>query len=117
MDEAPLHIFYTCNITPRLWNKFQYFVSQYLYIPEIFPQSVFFGFFSIGNQKQEFAINQLLIFKHYRYLSREHVTVCFANLKLYLIKMKTVEQNIIPCSSQKKERCRRKWRVIENIQK
>ena len=29
-DETPLHIFNTCNITKRLWNELQYFVSQYL---------------------------------------------------------------------------------------
>ena len=36
-DETPLHILYTCNTTKRLWNELQYFVSQYLYIPEIIP--------------------------------------------------------------------------------
>ena len=40
-DETPLHIFYTCNITKQLWNELQYFVSKYLYIPEITPQSAF----------------------------------------------------------------------------
>ena len=117
MDEAPLHIFNICNITTRLWSELQYFFSQYLYICEIFPQSALFGFFSIGIQKQEFSINQLLIFKHYLYLLREHGTVCFTNLKLHLIKIKTIEQNISPCSNQKKERCQRNLRVIENILK
>ena len=39
VDETPLHIFYTCNITKLLWNEPKDFVSQYLYIPEINPQS------------------------------------------------------------------------------
>ena len=56
-DETPLHIFYTCNINKRLWNERQYFVSQYLYIPEITPQSALIELFHIGNQKQ-FSINQ-----------------------------------------------------------
>ena len=76
-DETPLHIFYTCSITKRLWNKLQYFVSLNLYIREITPQSALFRFFNIGNQKQNFLlINQLLlIFKHYLYMSREHGAV------------------------------------------
>ena len=43
-DETPVHIFYTCNITKRLWNKLTYFVSRYLYIPETTPQSALLGF-------------------------------------------------------------------------
>ena len=118
-DEMPLHTFYICNMTKRLWSKLQYFVSQNLYIPEITPQSALFGFFNIGNQQQNFILinHLLLIFKHYLYMSREHGAVCFTHLKLYLVKMKTVEQNISPCNSQKKEKCRRKRRVIENILK
>ena len=55
------------------------------------------------NQKQNLLINHLsIIFKHCLDTSMENGTVCFANLKLYLIKVKTIEQNISPCSSQKK---------------
>ena len=96
-DEMPLHIFYTCNITKRLWKKLQYFVSQYLFIPEIALQSAHLGFVNIGNQQYNcLCINQpittnfqLLIFHlHHLYMSREHGAVCFTSLKLYLIKIK-----------------------------
>ena len=112
---AMLHIFFTCNCTKQLWNELQYFVSQCRYIPEITPQSVLFGLFNIGNQQHNFLLinHLLLIFKYYLYMSREHRAACFTSLKLYLIKIKTVEQNISPCCSQKKEKCWRKWRVIE----
>ena len=50
-------------------------------------------------------------------MSREHGATCFTSLKVYLIKIKTIEQKIGPCSNQKKEKCPRKWRVIENIVK
>ena len=50
-------------------------------------------------------------------MSREHGAVCFTSLKLYLVKTKTIEQYISSCSTQKKEKCQRKWRVIENILK
>ena len=118
-DETPLHIFYTHNITKQLWDELQYFVSQYLYVLEITPQSALLGFFNISSQQQNFLLmnHLLLIFKHYLYMSREHGAVCFTSLKLHLIKIKTIEQNISPCSSQKKEKCLRKWRVIENILK
>ena len=46
-------------------------------------------------------------------MSRKHGAVCFTSLKLHLIK--TIEQNISPCSSQKKEKSQRKWRLNENI--
>ena len=102
-DETPMHIFYTCNITNRLWNKLQYFVSQYLYISEITSQSALFRFYNIDNQQQNFLLinHLLLIFKHYLYTSRKHGYLCFTSLKLYLIIMKTIEQNIGPSSSQK----------------
>ena len=118
-DETPLHIFYTCNITKRLRNELKYFVSQYLYTPEITPQSALLGLLNIGNKQQNFLLinHLLLIFKHYLYISREYGAICFASLKLYLIKIKTIEQKISPCSNQKKEKCRRKWSVIENILK
>ena len=50
-DETLLHIFYTCNITKRLWNELKYFISRYLYIPETTPQSALLGFLNIGNQQ------------------------------------------------------------------
>ena len=104
-DETPRNIFYTCNIKKRLWNKLQYFVSQCLYFPEITPQSVLFSSFYIGNHQQNFLLinHLLLLFKYYLYLSREHGAVCFTSLKL----IKTIEQNISPCSSQREEKCRR----------
>ena len=116
VDETPLHIFYTSNITKRLWNELQYFVFQYHCIPEITPHSTLLGSFNIGNQQQNFLLinHLLLIFKHYLCMSREHGAACFTSLKLYLIKIKKIEQNISPCSSQKKKKCRRKWRAIEN---
>ena len=82
-------------------------------------QSALFIFVNIGNQKQNFLLinHLLLIFKHHLHMSSENGAVCFTNLKLYLIKIKTKEQNIRPCSSQKKEKHRRKWRNIENILK
>ena len=109
-----LNIFYTCNITTRLWNELQYFVSQYLYIPEITPQSALFRFFNIGNQQQNFLLinHLLLIFKHYLYISREHEAVCFPCEKLFFMKIKTIVQNISPYSSQKNEEFRRNWKVI-----
>ena len=118
-DETTLHIFYTGNITERLWNELQYFVSQYLYISEITPQSALFGFFNIGNQQNNFLLinHFLLLFKYYLCRSRENEAVCFTSLELYLIKIKTIKQNISPYSSQKKEKCRKKWRVIGNILK
>ena len=39
-NETLLHFF--CNIAKRLWNELQYFVSLYLYIPEITQQDVLF---------------------------------------------------------------------------
>ena len=104
VDETPLHIFYTCNIAKHLWNELQYFVSQNVYIPEMTPQGALFGF-NIGNQQQNFLLinHFLLIFKHYLYISREHGAARFTSLELYFIKIKTIKQNISPCSSQKKE--------------
>ena len=117
--ETPLHIVCTCDITKRLWNELQYFVSLNLYIPEITLMSALFGLFNIRNKKQNFLLinHLLLISKYYLYMSREHGAVCFTSLKLYLIKIKAIEQNINPWSDQKKENCRRKCRVIENILK
>ena len=116
-DETPQHIFYTCNINTWLYNELQYFEYQYLYIPEITPQSALLGFFNIDNQQENFLLinHLLLIFKHFPCIWRKHEAVSVACLTLYLIKIKTIEENISPCSSQKKEKCRRKWRVIENI--
>ena len=77
--EMPLHIFYTCNITKRLWNELQYFVSQYLYIPEITPQSALFVFFNIGNQQQNF----LLINIYYYFTSI--ICICQENMELFIL--------------------------------
>ena len=57
-------------------------------------------------------------FNHCLHTSRQYVTFFFANLKLYLIQIKTIEQNISPCSIAKGNRqCRRKQRVIEMSKK
>ena len=106
VDETPLHIFVTCNIEKGFWNELQYFVSQYRYVPEITLQRALLGFFNIGNQQQNFLLtnNLLSIFRHFLYMLREHGAVYFNSLKLYLIKNKTIEQNISSCSSQIKEK-------------
>ena len=106
VDETPLHIFVTCNIEKGFWNELQYFVSQYRYVPEITLQRALLGFFNIGNQQQNFLLtnNLLSIFRYFLYMLREHGAVCFNSLKLYLIKNKTIEQNISSCSSQIKEK-------------
>ena len=45
--------------------------------------------------KTEFSINHLLlIFKLYLYMLKEHGAVCFTNVKLYLIKIKTIEHAV-----------------------
>ena len=87
-DETLLHIFYTCNVTKRLWNKIQHFVAQNLYILKITPQITFFRFFDICNQIQNLLLINylLLIFKHCLYTAGGNGSVCFTNLKLYLIK-------------------------------
>ena len=109
-DETLLHIFYTCDITKPLWNELQYIVSQYLYIPEITLPNSLLGFFNIISQQQNFIfINHLiLIFKHYLNMSKEHGALCFTSLKLYLIMIETIEQNSIPCRSEKKEKMSKK---------
>ena len=82
-------------------------IRQYLIrkIPEFcreillnWSKFLYLGFLNIGNHQWNFLlINHLpLIFKHYLYMSREHGAVCFATLKLNLIKIKTIEQNISP---------------------
>lgn len=47
-----MHIFYTCNVTNLLWNELKHFRAQNLDIPEVTPQSTFFEFFDMDNQKQ-----------------------------------------------------------------
>ena len=118
-DRTPLHMLYTCNITKRLSNELQYFVPQYLYIPKITSQFTLFDFLNISNQQQNVLLinHLLLIFKHYQYMPREHEAVCFTSFKLYLIKIKMIEWNISPCSSQKNQKSQWKWRVIENTLK
>ena len=91
-NETLLHFF--CNIAKRLWNELQYFVSLYLYIPEISTECPFRH--SAINKS-----NQLLVFKHYLYMSRKHGAVSFTSLKLYLIKIKAIKQNISPCRKRK----------------
>ena len=53
-DETSLNIVYTCNITKRLWNELQCFVSRNLYIPEITPLRILY----YRQSKPEFSINQ-----------------------------------------------------------
>ena len=91
-------------------TNFNILFCQYLYIPEINQRHALLGFLNIGSQQQNFLLinHLLLIFKHFLYMSREHGAVCFTSLKLYLIKIKTIEQNISPCKGQKKEKCRLK---------
>ena len=95
---------------PKKAQKLKYSVFQNINIPEITPQIALFGFFCIGNQKQDFLlINHLvLIFKHYLYMSRDHGAVCFTDLKLHLIEIKTIEQNISPCSKLEKGKMSKK---------
>ena len=44
-DEILLHFFYKCNITKELWNGLDLFFNDCLHLPQLSPQTTFFGFF------------------------------------------------------------------------
>ena len=41
-----LHLFYECNITKELWNILDLFFNDCFHIPQLLPQTAFFGFFN-----------------------------------------------------------------------
>ena len=53
--------------------------------------------------------------KYQLFKPRENRSIGLTHLKTHLINTKSMEQNIGQCSSQKKQKGRGKWRVIENL--
>ena len=48
-NETILHLFYECNITKELWNRLDLFFNDCFHLPQLLPQTVFFGLFNPFN--------------------------------------------------------------------
>ena len=85
-DETLLHVFCECNITKELWNRLDLFFNDCFHLPQLLPQTAFFGFFNTYSNNLILENHILLLFKIYLYNSRkqEKVTLGFKVTKVTL---------------------------------
>ena len=110
-DESPLHLFHDCTFTQNLWNRLRNYLSENILIPPLTPQSAIFGF--IDTNDSYLIINHLhLIFKYFIYKERASNHLDFYSLKVFIMRIRYIEEAISktnPCISRK---FYRKWKKI-----
>ena len=79
-DETILHLFYERNITKELWKRLDLFFNDCFYVPQLLPQTAFFGFFNTYSNNLILENHILLIFKIYLYNSRKQEKVTLRKL-------------------------------------
>jgi len=114
-DETPLHLFFSCTITQKLWNQLKTVCGHKLTIPDLTSQSAIFGFFDSNIRFENLVNHLLLIFKLYLYSARESTRINIEGLKAKIVKIKEIEKNIAKVSTQKHKKFCRKWDVVKDI--
>ena len=71
-DETIPQLFYECNIKKKLRNRLDLFFNDCFHLPQLLPQTVFFGFFNTYSNNLRLENHILLLFKIYLYISLLH---------------------------------------------
>ena len=80
-DESIKHIFLECMCVKQLWNHLRFFLTNYVSLPILTPQTAIFGFTNgIENNGYKITNHILLIFKLHVYKSRERGTLELSSL-------------------------------------
>ena len=93
-DEIIKHIFLECICVKQLWNYLRFFLTNYISLPILTPQTVIFGFTNgIENNVYKITNHILLIFKLHIYKSREKGILKLSRLINEIKKVKVLEKN------------------------
>ena len=114
-DESVSHVYINCKTVINLWKQLKRFVSPVLEMPDLLPQSAFFGFFEINNDSSLLINHILLIFKLYIYKARKKEKVDLKSLINYICKIKNIEEEICQDDFRKKQKFVKKWNKIITI--
>ena len=114
-DETVQHIYINCTIVSNLWKQLKRFFSPVLELPDLLPQSAFFGFLDIDNDCSSLINHILLIFKLYVYKARKKEKVDLNSLINYICKIKDTEEKICQDDFRKKQKFFKKWKKITRL--
>ena len=112
-EETMLHLFFECLKTKSLWMSTRNFFRPQLILPDITPQSAFFGLpFNSGCLENHIH----LIFKICIYKSREKKTCNLQYVINKINQIKIVEDNITYKNPTQRDRNNCKWtRIISKL--
>ena len=113
-DETVLHLFSECHVTKELWKRLNLFFNGSLCLPELLPQTAFFGFI-ISSENLLLENHILLLFKIYLYNSRNQEKVRFNKLIRVITKVKDMEKEIAGNNDKKIMLYKKKWQKIEDM--
>ena len=106
-NETQIHIFSECSIVKELWNCLRDVFKDYVYLPNLSPQSATLGFTS--NIENSILINHIvLLFKYYVYKSRKDRNINILPFINFLTRVYDTE-NVL---SIKKNNLTEKWAPI-----
>ena len=60
VDESQIHLFCECHVATEIWKELKFHFTNVINLPDLTPQSAFFGFFDIDDNK--IIINHILLF-------------------------------------------------------
>lgn len=110
-DETVLHLFSECRSTLSLWSQLNAYFSNNLELPNLTPQSAFFGFCTISENKM--ILNQILItFKITIYKSRDDGSCNIFKIISKIKLIKKIEDNITLNDERKRVFNDNKWSEI-----
>ena len=114
-EETPMHIFYNCNHMQILWERLKYYIQSNLELLSLTSQSVILGFTDSQSENLIIINHLLLTFKYYIFKSRSNKHLSFLQLKIDIIKVKTLEEDLSKGDNNKSKKYRKKWQKVSDI--
>ena len=94
-DETILHFFYECNITKELWKRLDLFFNDCFHLPQLLPQTAFFGFLNGYSNNLILKSHILLLFKICLYNFRKQEKVKLRKLIRIITRLKTLGKKVL----------------------
>ena len=101
LQKQAYDLFYECNITKELWNRLDLFFNDCFHLPQLLPQTAFFGFFNTYSNNLILENHILLPFKIYLYNSREQGEVTLKKLIRIIANVKDIEKESVGTDDKK----------------
>ena len=108
-EETIIRLFSESLCAQYIWHQIQIFLSGYITIPDVTPQSAILGFTDTSTEHFLLINHLLLIYQCYLYKAKDSQNLTFLAFKNNIIKIKTLDKR-----ASEELKFLKKWQIINN---